>query len=217
MVGTFVQPARLDPEPVPVQRAQRGQQHLVGQLGVEPELVDRVVAGQAPAQEGQRHGLASSPRRPAVASARASRACRGRGRYGCRRPGRRTRRSRPSRAQPGGCAPVSAAGPGRRRRACGGRRSAARRRRARPGGGKPAGAVALVERYHLGVSTGPSASRRSIADRRRGYGAQACARLRSIASTRSRVQRAHVEPGGGEVVERLPASPKRRHEAELLA
>ncbi len=44
----------VDAEPLAVQRAQRRQDHRLGQLGVEAELVDGVVAGQPVAQEPER-------------------------------------------------------------------------------------------------------------------------------------------------------------------
>ena len=47
-------PANLDPEPRPIQRAQQGKQDSVGELLVEPELVDLVVPGQPATQEIQR-------------------------------------------------------------------------------------------------------------------------------------------------------------------
>jgi hypothetical protein len=43
-------------EPVVEQRPERRQHHLVGQIGIEPELVDLVLAGQPPAQERQAGG-----------------------------------------------------------------------------------------------------------------------------------------------------------------
>ena len=51
--GDVVDAADLDPEPLPVERAQRGKQHVVGQVGVVAELVDGVVALQTAPQEGQ--------------------------------------------------------------------------------------------------------------------------------------------------------------------
>ena len=51
-----------------VQRAQRGQQDVVGQLGVEAELVDLVVAGDPPPQERQRLGDLARPSRRASRS-----------------------------------------------------------------------------------------------------------------------------------------------------
>ena len=56
LVRHVVQAGGLDAEPRPVQRPQERQQHVVGEVGVEAELVDGVVAGQAPAQEGKRGG-----------------------------------------------------------------------------------------------------------------------------------------------------------------
>ena len=59
--GMFSMPQRLDPEPLLVQRPQRRQEDVVGEVGVEAEVVDLVVAGQPAAQEGQRAGQAALP------------------------------------------------------------------------------------------------------------------------------------------------------------
>jgi len=49
----------LCPEPALQQRPERGQHHLVGQVGVEAELVDLVVAGQPATQECESRGDAT--------------------------------------------------------------------------------------------------------------------------------------------------------------
>ncbi len=54
--GDVLDAPGLHPEPVAVQRAQQVHHHGVGQLGVETELVDVVLAGQPPAQERHRGG-----------------------------------------------------------------------------------------------------------------------------------------------------------------
>ena len=39
--GDVLDAAHLDPEPVPVERTQHGQENVLGEVGVEAELVDR--------------------------------------------------------------------------------------------------------------------------------------------------------------------------------
>ncbi len=72
-----LQAARLDPEVLLVQRPQRRQQHVLGELGVEAELVDLDVAGQPAADERQSGGHLALPLRqlvgPGPAPARAPR------------------------------------------------------------------------------------------------------------------------------------------------
>ncbi len=46
-----LEPGRLDAEPRPVERADQAEEHAVGELGVEAEVVDAVVARQPPAGE----------------------------------------------------------------------------------------------------------------------------------------------------------------------
>ena len=87
------------PGTTPVQRAQRGQQHAVGEVGVEPEVVDGVVALEAAPQERQRRGQRLLPGRRL-----------GLGRLGVRR---RCRLGRPSDADRPG--PVAAGAPSRHR------------------------------------------------------------------------------------------------------
>ena len=129
--GMFSMPAHLDPEPLPVERPQRGQQHVLGELGVEAELVDLVVAGEPPAQERQRR---RRPGAPSAGRGRPDRAAVRRGR--ARRPARRRAPAavgagavgRAARAR--GAAPRAAHRPRRRQRTCRGpsaRATAARR------------------------------------------------------------------------------------------
>ena len=54
-------PVYVDPEPLLGKRSQRRQQETIGDLVVEAELVDLVVAGDAPAQEGQQPGELAIP------------------------------------------------------------------------------------------------------------------------------------------------------------
>ena len=61
VVRHVVQARGLDPEPLPVERPQRRQDDVVGEVGVEAEVVDVVVAGQAAAQEGERVGECRLP------------------------------------------------------------------------------------------------------------------------------------------------------------
>ena len=56
LVRHVVQAGGLDPEPRPVERPQQRENDVVGEVGVEAELVDVVVAGQPAAQEGERVG-----------------------------------------------------------------------------------------------------------------------------------------------------------------
>ncbi len=60
--GTCSQAGRLHPEPLLVQRAERRGQHVLGEVAVEAELVDLVVAGDPAAQEGQAAGDPALPR-----------------------------------------------------------------------------------------------------------------------------------------------------------
>ena len=61
------QPSRLNPEPAPVERKCRRHQHGRVQLGIEPELVDLELAGQAPPGE---LGRTRGPHTPARRSGR---------------------------------------------------------------------------------------------------------------------------------------------------
>ena len=61
VVGHVLQAARLDPEPLVVERPEGRGEHVVGQVGVEAELVDLVVAGDPAAQERQRAGELALP------------------------------------------------------------------------------------------------------------------------------------------------------------
>ena len=174
--------AHLDAEPLLRDRAQRGQEEPLGDLGVEAVLVDGVVAGQPAAQEGQEPG---ELRLPLVAEDLAGGVLEGRQPVAGRDPGERTasavvaaaRRARAARAgrARASVAGRSAAGSGRgprrpgvpglrRRRAC------SRRAGARPGGragreaarrptdgcraGAAARAAAGADRDDLGVTHG---------------------------------------------------------------
>ena len=88
-----LQAAGLDPEPVLVQRPQRGQQHVLGELGVEAELVDLDVAGEPAADERQRRGHLALPLRQ-----RRGRAASRRLGQRVEQPSRRARRQRSRRA-----------------------------------------------------------------------------------------------------------------------
>jgi hypothetical protein len=46
-----LQPTRLDPEPLSVQRAQRLHEHLVSELGIETEVINLVVARKSIGEE----------------------------------------------------------------------------------------------------------------------------------------------------------------------
>ena len=73
LVGDVVQAGGLDPEPRPVQRPQQREDDVVGELGVEAELVDGVVAGRA-CGAGTRARRRARP--PSRAGARAPPRCR---------------------------------------------------------------------------------------------------------------------------------------------
>ncbi len=88
-----LQAARLDPEVVLVQRPQRRQQHVLGELGVEAELVDLDVAGQPAADERERGGHLALPLRQLVG--RASAPARAARRAAPRPPARSARPVRP--------------------------------------------------------------------------------------------------------------------------
>ena len=60
--GHVLQAGRLDPEPLLVQRAERRGQHVLGEVAVEAEVVDLVVAGDPAAQERQAAGDPALPR-----------------------------------------------------------------------------------------------------------------------------------------------------------
>ena len=53
--------AGLDPEVLLVQRPHRGEQHMLGEVGVEAEVIDGVFAGHAPTHEGKRAGDLALP------------------------------------------------------------------------------------------------------------------------------------------------------------
>ena len=63
VVGDVLEAGDLGAEPVLVQRAQQRQQNVLGELRVEAEVVDLVVAGEPAAQEGERRRRAGAPTR----------------------------------------------------------------------------------------------------------------------------------------------------------
>ena len=54
VIGNVLQAAHLDPEPLVVERPEGRGEHVVGQVGVEAEVIDLVFTGDAATQERQR-------------------------------------------------------------------------------------------------------------------------------------------------------------------
>jgi hypothetical protein len=60
---------RLNPEPGAIQRPQQREQHVIGEVRVETEFIDGVIAAHSPAREVQQLGqLPVPPRRLRLAS-----------------------------------------------------------------------------------------------------------------------------------------------------
>ena len=149
-VRHVLQAGGLDPEPRPVQRPQQREDDVVGEVGVEAELVDLVVAGQPAAQERQRVRQGGLPPGRELAGL-------GAGSAALRSPGRpRSASGRP----PG---PASACA---RRRPLGRRPASAARRRSRPTCARPADGVPA--RARVGVASGTGAHASASGDRAAG-------------------------------------------------
>ena len=145
--------ADLDPEPLLGDRAQRGHEEALGDLGVEAVLVDDVVAGHPAAQEGQERGRAAAPtgrRTPPWRRAGTRPASR---RRGCRRAASRSLGGRGGRGRRRGAAA----------RPVGRRRPAAVPRAARLGRLRRRRPLARLRRCGLAALGRPGCGRRTTA------------------------------------------------------